>query len=131
MQPKLGADIRVTFSHMGRRSKKDRPAAISQRVLADNLVKLRDRAYAGLPNETARNKRLAKESDMSLSQIQRIIKCTLAPGIDILERLANAFNVRPADLLTPYFAVHDYQHPPSQDTEITRTGTAIHEPTVD
>jgi hypothetical protein len=105
---------------MARRSKKDRPPAIIQGVLADNVQRLRDRLWPELPNQTQRNERIAKDSDTSLSQIvcrftlpsfsrQRIINQELAPGIDIVERLATALNVRPQDLLTPYFAAQAYR----------------------
>lgn len=89
---------------MGRRSKKDLPVAVIQLVLAKNLVMLRDRKYRNLSTETARNKKLATDAQTSLSQIQRILKAELAPGIDLLERLANALNEQPQDLITPYFA---------------------------
>lgn len=89
---------------MGRKSKKDRPPAIIQGVLADNVRKLRDRKYAALPHETARNRALAKDAHTVLAQIQRILNLSLAPGVDMIENLATALEVRPQDLLTPYFA---------------------------
>jgi hypothetical protein len=89
---------------MGRKSKKDRPPAIIQGVLADNVRKLRDRKYAALPHETAKNRALAKDSKTVLAQIQRILNLSLAPGVDMIENLATALEVRPQDLLTPYFA---------------------------
>lgn len=89
---------------MTRRSKKDRPRAIIQTVLANNMTTLRDRRYAELRTATARNKQLAKDADTSFSQIQRIISMNLAPGIDLLERIADALHTRPQDLITPYFA---------------------------
>lgn len=89
---------------MGRKSKKDRPPAIIQGVLADNVRKLRDRKYAALPHETARNRALAKDAHTVMSQIQRILELALAPGVDMIENLATALEVRPQDLLTPYFA---------------------------
>lgn len=89
---------------MGRKSKKDRPPAIIQGVLADNVRKLRDRKYAAEPHETARNHALARDAKTVLSQIQRILALELSPGVDMVEQLATALDVRPADLLTPYFA---------------------------
>lgn len=73
-------------------------------VLAQNLVALRDHKFSAMQNETQRNRALAKASDTTLSQIQRIVKLDLAPGIDLVERLASALDVRPFDMLTPYFA---------------------------
>ncbi len=88
---------------MGRRSKKDRPPSIIQGVVADNVKKLRDLKFADLPNETARNRKLAQDAGTTLSQIQRIILQTLSPGVDMIERLAAALDARPQDMLTPYF----------------------------
>jgi hypothetical protein len=107
---------------MGRRSKKDRPPAIVQGVLADNLKRLRDRKFAEAPHETARNRLLAKASDTSMSQIQRIIAMDLAPGVDIVERLAGALEVKPANLLTPYFAAEAVE--PTRAAARPRTGGA-------
>ena len=88
---------------MGRHSKKNRPPAIVQGILAENVRKLRDVAYPALPNVTSRNKALAKDAETTLSQVQRVLDQRVAVGIDLVERLANAFNVMPQDLLTPYF----------------------------
>lgn len=103
LQPSTGSNFLLRSAPMGRRSKKNRPPAIIQGVLADNIRRLRDRKYAVLPNETARNRALAKDAETTLSQVQRIISCALAPGVDMVEQLANALDVRPQDLLTPYF----------------------------
>lgn len=103
----------IALTRMGRKSKKDRPPAIIQSVLADNVRKLRDRKYAALPHETAKNRALAKDSHTVLAQIQRILELAIAPGIDMIEQLATALDVRPQDLLTPFFA----NTPPSQPTE--------------
>jgi hypothetical protein len=89
---------------MGRKSKKDRPPAIIQSVLADNVRRLRNKKYAALPHETAMNRALARDAGTVLAQIQRILGLELSPGIDMVEQLAGALEVRPADLLTPYFA---------------------------
>lgn len=73
--------------------------------LAANLISLRDqhRRYKNLPTVTARNRELAKAADVSLSQIQRITERELGVSIDIVEALARALDVRPQDMLTPYF----------------------------
>lgn len=89
---------------MTRKSKKDRPPAIIQGVVADNVRRLRDVAYKTLPNTTARNKALAKDADTTPSQIQRVTAGELAAGIDLIERLAGALRVMPSELMTPYFA---------------------------
>lgn len=102
---------------MGRKSKKDRPMAIIQGVLADNVRKLRDRKWAALPHETARNRELAKKAGTVLAQIQRILNLELAPGVDMLEQLAGALDVRPQDLVTPFFA----------NTQTTENGSPFEE----
>lgn len=102
-QPGTGSNFSLAFKGMGRKSKKDRPPAIIQGVLADNVRKLRDRKYAALPHETAMNRALAKDAQTVLAQIQRILALELSPGVDMIEQLAGALECRPADLLTPYF----------------------------
>jgi transcriptional regulator with XRE-family HTH domain len=90
---------------VGRRSKKNRLPAISQGIFADNVRRLRDASqkYAELENDTGKNRALAKDADTTLSQIQRVLNQQVSPGIDLVERIANAFGVRPQDMLTPYF----------------------------
>jgi transcriptional regulator with XRE-family HTH domain len=89
---------------MGRKSKKDRPPALIQGILGANVRDLRARRYKALPTLTAQQRALAKSAQTTLSQIQRIESGALAPGIDMLELLALALEVRPQDLITPYFA---------------------------
>src|SRR6185437_16583266 len=102
-QPGTGSNLSVAFRRMGRRSKQHRPPAVIQQFFADTVKLLRDRVYAAEEHETARNRALAKAADTTLSQIQRIINQEVAPGIDMLEKLARALRVTPADLVTPYF----------------------------
>lgn len=87
-----------------RRSKRDKGQSLLRRFLAGNVVALRDRKYPALPNITARNKQLAEDADVSPSQVHRVIEGSLGASIDIVERLAMALDVRPQDLLTPYYA---------------------------
>ncbi len=103
-QPGTGSSLPVAFRHMGRKSKKDRPPAIIQAVLADNLLRLRDVKFGHLTTATARNRQLASQSGTTLSQIQRILEQKLACGVDMLEQLANVLEVSPCNLITPYFA---------------------------
>jgi hypothetical protein len=89
-----------------RRSKKEKGGAFLLRAfLAQNVVALRDshRRYKELPNPTARNRALAKDADVSPSQVHRVIEAQLGASIDVVEALARALEVRPQDLLTPYF----------------------------
>lgn len=72
-------------------------------MVAQNVVTLRDRKYRTLPNLTLRNQQLAKDADVSYSQIVRVTKALLGPSVDTVEALAKALEVRPQDLLTPYF----------------------------
>ncbi len=102
-QPSIGSSSSLIFLAVTRRSKKEKKMPLSVGILAWNVKNLRDRAYAGLPHETARNKALAKDADTTLSQIQRILACELAAGIDMIEALATALHVQPKELLTPYF----------------------------
>jgi transcriptional regulator with XRE-family HTH domain len=111
---------------MGRPSKKNLPPAKILGYLAENIVKLRDRKYRHLANDTARNKALAKDVATSPSQIQRIAAGQLAIGVDLLERLADALDVRPADLVTPYFATSALAALAAQHLE--PQSMAVHEP---
>lgn len=82
-----------------------------------NVRVLRDRQYADLPNETARNKQLAEDSGTTLSQIQRIIAQDLGTSVDYVEQLSHALGCRPQDLLTPYFVSATGPPPTPEDTE--------------
>lgn len=89
-----------------RRSKKDKGGSfLLHEFLSQNVVALRDShpRYKDLPNDTARNRALAKDADLSPSQVFRVIKRELGASIDIVEALARALEARPQDLLTPYF----------------------------
>jgi hypothetical protein len=98
------------------------------RIVAENVAQLRDRAFADLPNVTARNRRLAKESDTTLSQIQRIVAEDVAAGIDVIERIAKPLKVSPQDLLTPYFVTSVLPRiPPAPDPDLLGPGLAIHD----
>jgi transcriptional regulator with XRE-family HTH domain len=88
------------------------------------VAALRDqhKKYKDLPNPTARNRMLAKDADVSPSQIHRVINKKLGPSIDVIERIADALGVRPQDLLTPYFLRQPSdQEPPQADRELRRS----------
>jgi transcriptional regulator with XRE-family HTH domain len=67
---------------------------------------LRDRKYKDCSTVTDRNRALAKAADVSLSTIQRILEAEAGATVDTLDSLAAALEVRPQDLLTPYFAAN-------------------------
>lgn len=92
-------------------------------------MRLRNRKWATLPDETAMNRALAKACDTTVSQTQRITGDNPpAVGIDFVERVAFAFDVRPQDMLTPYFGATTYElGPPEPDRHARLPGTAIHE----
>lgn len=112
-QPDTGSNLTVPSVPMGRRSKQHRPPAIIQQFFADNVKLLRDSVFADFEHETGRNRALARGADTTLSQIQRIIKQDVAPGIDMLEKIARVLKVTPADLVTPYFAQRLLPPPPA------------------
>jgi hypothetical protein len=104
-QPHTGLILSLPFSEMKRQSKGERPAAVIRGVLAQNLIALRDRKFPHLPNATKRNFALAEKcKPTSPSQIHRITTQQLGTSVDTLELLAAALEVRPQDLITPYFA---------------------------
>lgn len=88
-----------------RRSKRDRPATLVRRVVAENVAALMHRKYAALTTDHARIMALSKDAGIAKSQLYRILAADrLGCSIDYIEWLAAALNVRPQDLLTPYFA---------------------------
>lgn len=104
-QPRTGPIIEIPFLEMKRQSKSERPPSVIRGVIAQNVAALRDKKFSKLPSETKRNEALAEISKpTSKSQIQRITKQKLGTSVDTLELLAAALEVRPQDLLTPYFA---------------------------
>jgi transcriptional regulator with XRE-family HTH domain len=91
-------------------------------LLAQTVETLRDQRYEKLPNPTARNRQLAKDADVSSSQIERVIAGTLGTSVDTIDALAKALDVRPQDLLTPYFASKHLSD------QLTASTPSIHEP---
>lgn len=89
---------------MTRRTKSQKFPSPLRALVARTVVQLRDRKYKTLPTVTDRNRALAKEADVSLSTIQRIVDGDAGASVDTLDDLAKALEVRPQDLLTPYFA---------------------------
>ena len=118
-QPRTGYAIAVVFDSVARRSKKDKGPSLLRAHLAKNVAGLRDQhhRFRTFPTVTARNRELAKCADVSLSQVQRIVAQTLGVSIDIIEALATALDVRPQDLLTPYFVKpqSDSEDPPARE----------------
>jgi transcriptional regulator with XRE-family HTH domain len=88
-----------------RKSKGKLPPPVVRGVLALNVRVLRDRKWPEEKSATARNRKIAAATGMSRSQAARIAEGSLGPSIDYVERLATLFDVRPQDLLTPYFCV--------------------------
>lgn len=131
MQPPIGLGLDATLKAMGRRSKRDKPDPVIRGVLAHNVTVLRDRAYAAKPSVTSKNKALAKDADTTLSQIQRILSGELGTSVDLIARLARALQVRPQDLLVPYFGegpretVGDGPNRPRSKAKATATATAV------
>jgi DNA-binding Xre family transcriptional regulator len=101
---------------MGRRSKRHSPPSTIRLALADNVLGLRNKVYVGLPNDTQRNKALAKAANTTLSQIQRIIACTVGVSVDLIELLAKALDCKPQDLLTPYYS--NTANPPARQSPV-------------
>ena len=89
---------------MKRNSKSQLPPPVIRTIFGANVANLRDRKFHYLPNVTQRNLALAALlKPTSKSQIERIVKGKLGTSIDLIDRLATALDVRPQDLLTPYF----------------------------
>lgn len=88
-------------------------------IVAENVKRLMDERFPSEPNKTAKSRALAGAAGTTLSQIQRILTQSVGTSIDIIESLAGAFEVRPQDLLTPYFAATRaaMAHPQSDDGE--------------
>lgn len=91
------------LSDVPRTTKKDRPQSVIRTIVAKNVRTLRDRKWPELSSDTARNAALARASGIAPSQIHRILRCELGTSIDYLEMLASALDVRPQDLVTPYY----------------------------
>ena len=106
---------------MGRRRKEYSEPAQIRFIVAYNVKILRDEVYGSEINETKRNRKLARVTNTSLSQIQRICRAELSVGVDIIERMARALKCAPADLLTPYFALR--RKDPGATDPLSSTGT--------
>jgi len=76
-----------------------------QLIIARNIDALLDRHFAREKTRTAQERAFAKKAETSLSQIQRARAGSTAVGVDVLERIADAFGVRVADMVREgYFA---------------------------
>lgn len=105
---------------MVRKSKRDKARSIAVTVVAQNIIALRDDVFAHERTVTGRNIALAKASDTSLSQIQRIVDQEVAVGVDMLESISRALRVEPRDLLTPYFRRRTQSPTDPGDQELQR-----------
>lgn len=102
-QPGIGFEVSVALSAV-RRTKRDKAPSPLRALVARTVTMLRDRKYQQLDNVTARNRGLAKDADVSFSTIQRICSGEVGATVDMLDSIATALEVRPQDLLTPFFA---------------------------
>lgn len=93
----------LTLTGPKRRTKTLKPSRAVVGILAKNVTEFRNLHYADLPTQTAMNHALARDVQMSCSQVQRVIAGELATGIDAVEAFARVFDVEPYELLIPDF----------------------------
>lgn len=67
-------------------------------IVAENLKRLMVKHYAAIENK---HKKLAKDAGVSLSTVQRIVKCETGASLDNIEALAGAFDLSAYQLLIP------------------------------
>jgi DNA-binding Xre family transcriptional regulator len=121
VQPGLGLKSPLFLAAVTtRRTKSQKAPSPLRELVARTVILLRDRKYRALPTVTDRNKALAKDADVSLSTIQRIVDAQAGASVDTLDSLAKALEVRPQDLLTPYFAASNMSLEIPQEPERLR-----------
>lgn len=76
---------------------------LSKRVLAANLLSLSQRKYG---KRAIRG--VARDAGIGLGTMQRIYAGTTSIGVDVLDRLAEVFEVEPAALLQPGLGAAGY-----------------------
>jgi hypothetical protein len=125
-QPRLGTPHAADWCVMEKKTRqtksKKRPTVV-RGVLAQNVCALRDRKWSNLQSDTQRNKELARAARVSLNLVQQITKALSGTSIDNVEFMAEVFECRPANLLTPYFAVKD--QPPKSDAPPRNDGAEL------
>jgi hypothetical protein len=129
LQPRSGENLRADYFPMAERktraSKRDRRPTIVRSILAQNICALRDRKWPEEPTITGRNKILAQHLFTGLPQVQRIAKGEVGTSVDYVEWLAEIFEVRPQDLLSPYFATSFKDQPPSSHPDTRDDGAEL------
>lgn len=80
------------------KTRKHKTPGFHRRILADNVLKLMQKQY---PNAGNKPGALAKSAGLSLSTVQRVLAQDQGASIDIIEALAEAFDVSVYQLLLP------------------------------
>ena len=80
-------------------TRKRKEAGELREILAQNINRLMESRYR---EESNRSMKLAKDSGMSLSNVQRILSRQQGASIDKVEALAKAFGLPPFQLLVPW-----------------------------
>jgi transcriptional regulator with XRE-family HTH domain len=75
----------------------DMTAKCANQILAENIRQLMS-GHQTLGTQAA----LARKSGLAQSSIQRVITAAVHPQLDVIEAIARAFKVTPAELLTPH-----------------------------
>jgi transcriptional regulator with XRE-family HTH domain len=84
---------------MARRTRAKPEPAGALSSLAGNLVAAIRRQYGRQLSPTAAYRRFAADTGTTLATVQRVVDGTASIGLDMLERFADALNVRVSDLL--------------------------------
>lgn len=84
-----------------RKAKTPKAPGFMREILAMNVSKMLAHHYRALPNVTARQRALAKDSGISFSTVQRIMAKETGATIENIENIAGAFHLSAYQLLVP------------------------------
>lgn len=86
---------------MGNRRKGHKTPGFTRRLVADNLVELLKRRYAGKSNITQMQRSFCEDTGLNFSTVQRICNEKVGASIDTLEEIGAFFELSAYQLLLP------------------------------
>lgn len=103
-QPTFGFSQRLNSNAMT--AKREKVPGFMREVLADNVKRLMEHHYAASSNQP---KALAKDADVSLSTVQRILGKKTGATLDNIESIATAFHLSVYQIMVPALHIENPQ----------------------
>lgn len=105
----LWAFFRNMIKCMSEQGKGPKYVSPLRKMVGQNVDGLMARKYRGEATVTARQKRLAKDSEVAYSTVQRVINGDVGASVDVLDQLSTALDVSVYHLFLPNLDVENPQ----------------------